>query len=642
MVRDNGVTADRTQNDHGGGNANLNAGYGATANADNVQDVANLKGINLTSNAKTTSSIAGQMHAHYHYEYWFTTYDLNYNGQTQGNGNTNRVGKTVIGQGITDTYDAVSGYGANNQSPNDALKGGGYGVTIKYGGGSTVVYKKYAWPEEGYSSTFFISQSVSQTTSQGGCQGACLPHTWGPSHGQATNSHTDGGSGSARGIIAQGYYSGPPFYSTTTSQWGYVVVNKKLSSSTSRMNTVIIAPAISACKTQPENFVWVAGGLHGFEPIAYGVAEVFMREEFYAGQVGRVNFGEIGKSSWETIDNLSIISSSYGVSNIPTKQRLVKTVNGIESITNVETPTVQATGYYMEYKTVPKNTKQISYNQRYDDEDKNPFPNITTVQTTVEQGSYLWTGKYTDGTAQDISVSGTGLTTTKDYTNYFYTTAKLYPFGPDYFGGTTNGRAINSNKYGTTNRNYGTTRSYIKKQGVWTASKAVGYLSREYETNKTGYFYTNPDDRYFNAKGVNTDFDRNTYRCYDAMCIDFLRFANAQVFQTATTMGNNKVSVNRKSPRDGRRWTKSINQLSEQDNFKLTDTEQIGINPHTGYPINTVSPYGNTATYYSQGVSDAKGIAKHSRIKVGLDRYNYPHFPAPALQRPYNQKQNRL
>jgi len=641
QVRDNGATANRTQNEHGGGNANLNAGYGATANADNVQDVANLKGINLVSSGKTTSSIAGQMQARYVYSYWWTTNTMNYKGRTQGNGNSNRGCKTVIGQGITDTYDGMRGEGANNESPNDAIKGQGGGQTVKYKGGRTVVYKSYVWPEEGYSSTFYISESGIATGSQGGCQGPCLPQTWGPSQGQSTNSYTDGFSESARRIIAQGYYSGPPFYSTTTSQWGYVVVNKKLSSSTSRLNTVIIAPAISACKTQPENFVWLAGGLHGFEPIAYGVAEVLMREEFYAVQGGRVNFGEIGKSSWETIDNLSIISSSYKISDIATKQRLVKTVNGGVSITNVETPTVQATGYYMEYKTNQKNTTQISQNYD-DDDDENPFPNITTVTTTFEQGSWAWTRPYTDGVAQDISVSGMGITTTSKYTDYFSTTAKLYPFGPDYFGGTTNGSVINSNRFGTTRRNYGTTRSYNKRQGVWTASKAVGYLSREYETSKIGYFYTNPDDRYFNAEGINTDFAHDTYRCYDAKCIDFLRFADAYVFQTATTMGNNQVSVNRKSPRDGRRWTKSINRLSEQDNFKQTHTEQAGINPHTGHAINTVSPYGNTATYSSQGVSDAKGIAQYSRVKVGLPRQNYPLFRDYGLQRPYNHKQNRL
>lgn len=636
MVRNNGESNYRTQGEYGNGNANIRSGYGATWNADNVQDVAKLEGVNLKSDARATSSKAGQYKAKYRYEYWFTTFELNYAGQTYGNGNSNSVGKTIIGKGITNSYTMIGGHGENNQSPDDAFKGAGFGQSMTMNVGTTVVYTKYNWPEEGYSGRLYGTTNVRITNSDGGCQG-CFFGDSPPSHGQTTTSYLISATESARGIIAQGYYSGPPLYSTTTKASGYIVANKKLSSTTSQIDTVIIAPPINACKTKPENFVWVAGGLHGFEPIAYGVAEVLMREEFYKGQGLRINFGEIGKSSWETIDNLSVISSSYSVSDIPTKQKLVKTVSGNASITNVEAPTVQVTSYFMQGTSAQKNTTQISYNQRDEDEDENPFPVITTVQTTVGQGSYVF-NEYTAGTAQDISVSGMGLTTTNDYTNYFQTTTKIYPFGPDYYGGTTNIRFQNENKSTTIKGNSGTTRSCNKKQAIWTASDALGYLYREYETNKTGYFYTDPDNRYFNATGINTELEYITYKCYDAKCIDFLRYANARVFQTATTINNSRVSVNRKSPRDGLRWTKTINELSEQDDFKQTHTEQIMISPITGYPINTVSPYGDTATYSSQGVSVVEGKAKHSRIKVG----KYPIFEGHGLYGGYQSKGNKL
>jgi hypothetical protein len=608
-----------------------NVGYGAEGDANWVTDVANIKGASITSKNSATSSEGGNFRSQYIAEYWFVTDKRNYAGTTMGQGNTDGGATVEVGRGATRILNQNRGVGRGNSSPQEYWKADGQGESFNYNGTFETEYKSFEWPKEGYKTSYKFTQRQRFTRFLTPSDGTDFNYNI-----VVTYSQSESGSGTN---LAQGHYSGPPFYSTTTLTDGYTIVGSKLSFSTTTMDTVILAPPISACKTKPENFVWIAGGFHEFQPIAYGVAEVLMREQFLElGIRERVNFAEIGQETRETIDNLSVISSSYQVSNVPLVYSQEKVVNGNASVTNLTTPTIMVTGAWIRPISTARNTKNISYN--WDEEEDEQYPIISTTETTVYSVKYV-TESQMLGLAQNNPVVGTGVSTNA-YGNYINSTAQFYPFGPDYYGGTSKVRINTTLGDERRSQSSGTTKIVSVKQGVWTASRAVGFLSREYETSKIGYFYTDPDGRYFNAKGINTVFDTDNYRCYDATCIDFHRYANAEVFQTATTFGNDRVSVKRKSPRDGRRWTRSLNLLSSKDNFKQTATQNAGVHGVTGHLMNTVSPYGDTATYISQGIKESKGIAKYDRTKLGLPNYQGPNFGGGGVRGPARRKGNAI
>jgi hypothetical protein len=580
-------------------NYQKNANAGTTNSGFALKEVANLKGANLNSGATAQSSFSERGQAKVAYAYWFTSYALNYNNNANA-GATSQAGyKLVIGQGATAT-----GFGNRFnqfawQAPDDLIKGdaGGGGGGNKFGG--TTNYGSLQWPTEKWSYMNTYSGS-------GNAYGQ---------NGVSNNSFSDSNSESGT-ALAQGYYSGPPLYTTTIERWGYSIIDSKLSYTSARLPEVMIAPPIHACKTKPENFVWLAGGLHGAEPIAYGVAEVLIREMFaVTGWRYRAGFGNIGKDSWETIDNQSIISSSYGQSIVPLKSSRVVSGN----VTNNVTPKITKTQTY--FSAI--NTKidktivglQYSGNGEDDDGEDEAYPVVTTKRTQIDSAKWN-TASGNTYTAQDAGVPWVAQSTNK-YSDLFITVGSHYPFGELYLGGTTSfssSRIVGSEE--THRAGARTQNSVDYKQGAWTVSQPVGWLAREYQTDRVGYYYTDPDERYFNAKGVHTDLEADIYQCYNATCIDIKRFANAEALQTAKTVSNSRVDATRKSPRNARTSLTTRNYLSSQNNFEQTRTDKLGINPLTGLNTNSVSPYGERATYYSAGISQRMSVARRERKKI--------------------------
>jgi hypothetical protein len=534
------------------------------------------------------------------------------NNQAGANGQTSQQWEVTVGKGSKLRYQAryLSSY--RWDAPNDLVKS--EGGMIAYGNTATQNenWSQIEWPKEKYMRSYGATNSVKA--------------------GTQVNYNTESSTGSGTYYVT-GYYSGIPTYSTTTKANGYTVKNNKMVSTSAVVNTTIIAPDISNCKTKPQNFVVVAGGFHGFQTLEYSVAEFSMREDFLIGHRGRVPFNIFGVTNPITQDDSSVRTAVISHTPIARKTSRIMTVQGQLSITNLVDATRKITLTGISYTT--RNGRRSYPYRDYDDEK----PTITTKLETYESG--YWKTTTASGTCIDLSVTGV-VPTTNSYGGTMQTTGSVYPYGYKIAGGTQKFKQTASYS-GFNGQTLGETRGGNEQIDHYNTYKTpVGYLAQEYIHDRVGYYFTDPKNRAFDANLVlREEIDANTFRCWDATCIDILNFANRQKFQTASTINNTKVSVTTKmrSP-EGSRSTLEL-KLQETKNFENTGTTYLGINPNFGATLPTIGPCQERATYKQEGkISGSKDLnitIKNSYVPIGVAPaseylvFGRPHYKGNAL-----------
>jgi hypothetical protein len=133
----------------------------------------------------------------------------------------------------------------------------------------------------------------------------------------------------------------------------------------------------------------------------------------------------------------------------------------------------------------------------------------------------------------------------------------------------------------------------------------VGYIYQVHETDRCGYFFTDPEEGY----GISTEIPKTltnvTYRCKDRRCIDLARFRQGRTMQNAKTHTNSEVLYTAKT--GSKKALKGTCDLRKNIEFKTTVTLPYGTPAGYGYAFNNgprikykSSPYGGELSSFAE------------------------------------------
>ena len=181
-----------------------------------------------------------------------------------------------------------------------------------------------------------------------------------------------------------------------------------------------------------------------------------------------------------------------------------------------------------------------------------------------------------------------------------------YGYGTFASGETNTARGSDIYIYGKQNKSwYGGEQDYYI-----TECREFGVISRKYKTSHRGYYFTDPDTVYQDAKDFDTYsyLDVSTYSCHDATCIDIQRWARKTGFQTAKTLHNAIVEATYRVPRRAIPPTKVKMTLRKEQGYSKYQYDETRIwddrydsAPIWGHPKYKKNKYGEDASYSFTG-----------------------------------------
>ena len=508
-------------------------------------------------------------------------------------GNDNYQGATSwtvgVGYQIRNIYGATNGgkggdLGCFNAYNDDEVYNR-YGVTVNGGG----QYEKGQWPVEKITTSFDNGETVESAS-------------WTQ--------------------LANGYFTGPPTYRTTGNVWRFSIVNKtSLSYGYFQTDiTIVVSGPHTTQQSMPEHFLWIAGGLGAGDGwIRTRVQEACVgfydfRADIDNGQVNGAwpNYRRFGINSLTTVHSTSY--QTFTISGKSYQNRFIAVTasqtqtgdNGANGVTKHTEKVLDAQTLNTSFwaNDTEDATKAVF---PYPEEDE-VWPKISTVEMPYQKNKKT---QNTEAVYRAGKDQRPDLVLSKDQDGDLYATTISTYLETGYAYSEIKDQINYSNSFYQTSGNSNTTYYGMENDYVLTYPIELGYIHRKRSTSKKGYYYTNPDQRYQDAKDVGTDLDVQTYKCYDAICIDILRYANGAVFQTAITNNNSLVLATRKSPRSTTMADSLTVSLKDAQNYQEVDKVKT-INeypyhfatPAGGFLKVSLNEYGETASYEAIGFSE--------------------------------------
>lgn len=421
--------------------------------------------------------------------------------------------------------------------------------------------------------------------------------------------------------LANGYFTGPPTYRTTGKREGYSIQNKTslVYTSTKTDITILVTGPHATQKSKPENFLWVAGGVGGGDGyVGTRVEEACIVYYDFRGDFGfgggwpnyrRFLIPSLTKSHLSSAQNFTLggIQRSIPFSQITKSTSWTYPRGRGEGFSTMhERCITQKPITHLRGTSRAGNT--IYWSSSAEDE---LWPIIDTYSTTYESQFYSKYSGFSYNVAKesvpiivwtyDLDGDLVATTSSGNEERNGYAT-EMHQRG-NY---SSSGYNENGEQHQTYYRNY-------EHGYCLTMPLELGYIHRKHETSKRGYFYTDPDNRFKNAKDVGDSLDLSTYQCYDAQCIDFKLYADAQAFQTAKTYNNSAVLATRKQPRNASRRTMHTLTLESVQDFKtLTKAKTNNADPirfatpAMGFAKQINNEYGEIASYNFSGFTTSK------------------------------------
>lgn len=413
--------------------------------------------------------------------------------------------------------------------------------------------------------------------------------------------------------LANGYFTGPPTYKTTGSKYGFVIVSKtSLKWTTTNTDiTILVTGPHTTQKSKPENFLWVAGGIGMVgastrpEEICVGYYDM-MDNMWYEGLPAYRHYGISLLPSEHSTSNETFAIKGQSFDN-KIAETTYSAVNKFPNYTEQAQATRKFIAwqkksiYYSDPKTIPSSTTYWSINENEEDY----WPIIQTVEQTYQKTLYeAGSDYYTYKAGMDKRPVRTMLAL-ENGDEYVSTTNGDYEIREALVEAKDEASTMGINYERGINKN--TTYFGYNKDYYLTWPVELGFVHQKHETSKKGYYFTSPQTLFKNATEVGTKFDFDTYRCFDATCIDIKRYARATAFQTGKTYNNSLVLATRKAPRNTSRGVsdtlslQSIQSFSTYDTVRYTNTDLRNAGPACGIHKYKLNPYGESASYSYSG-----------------------------------------